>query len=91
MTQEKVAAATVKTSTIRPTGIPARIVTAPTAAGAVDMLRSSPAYAGTGPFAVVIPMDVPRYVTWDGETFYRVGKPLLHKGRAHRGTEPNPW
>lgn len=72
-------------------GIPARIVKAPAAAGAVDMLRSSPAYEGTGPFAVVIPMEIPRYGSWDGVTFRRFGKPLLHKGRTHRGPSRNPW
>lgn len=76
----------------RPAGIPARIVTVPAAAGAVDIIRSSPAYEGRGPYAKLIKMPLPRYVTYDRKTFERLGgKPLLHKGHAHRGPGRNIW
>lgn len=66
--------------------IPAHIVLAPLAGGSVDILRTQPGYESSSPYAKVIPIPFPRYVSFDGVTITRTDKPLLHRGKAHRGS-----
>ena len=74
------------TMTSNITSIPARIVLAPLAGGAVDILRTEPGYESGSHYAKIIPIPCPRYVSFDGVTITRMGKPLLHRGKAHRGS-----